>query len=278
MKFGTIQRKMFGTAVGAYSIVTDRENYDSQITLTDYEAEIVLSHFGKNNIHVGNVKSNLTLSKKHFRLFPSGKPISLNLVFPKANKTELRLYISKAAGYKPKGDDVWFIFVKDGDIWIGSMPEQIWRYDSSMMKHDDSDEFYQRSVNDNDKIRIQKSKERDSYARDPRIAIRRMKMAGFKCEFDPAHQLFISRFSHQPYLEAHHLIPVGLQSDFKRSLDTVNNVFCLCPYCHRAVHHAEEKHARKILKALVEIRPVVLDSFSLTVNDLLSLYSVEVID
>lgn len=84
MKFGTIQRKMFGTAVGAYSIVTDRENYDSQITLTDYEAEIVLSHFGKNNIHVGNVKSNLALSKKHFRLFPSGKPISLNLVFPKA--------------------------------------------------------------------------------------------------------------------------------------------------------------------------------------------------
>lgn len=277
MKFGTFQKKRFNTTSGAYSIVTEREYFDSQITLTDYEAEIVLSHFGKNNVHVGNVKSNATLSKKHFRLFPGGKTISLNLVFPKADKTELRLYISKTAGYKPKGGDVWFMFIRDGDIWIGSMSESVWRDDSSVMKQDDSDEFYQRSINDSDKIRIQKSKERDSYARDPRIAIRRMKLAGFKCEFDPAHQLFVSRFSHQPYLEAHHLIPIGLQSDFKQPLDTISNVFCLCPYCHRAVHHAEEEHARKILRKLVKNRPI-LDSFSLTEHDLLSLYAVEVIE
>ncbi|NLN03184.1 MAG: hypothetical protein GX174_14975 [Lentisphaerae bacterium] len=275
MKFGTIQARRFGTQVGAYSIVTEREHFDSQITLTDYEAEIVLSHFGKDSIHVGNVKSNAALAKKQFRLFPGGKTISLNLVFPKRTKTELRLYISSSAGYKPKSGDVWFMFIKGGDIWIGAMSESDWRYDSSVMKQDDGDEFYQLSVNDTDKVRIQKLTGRDSYARDPRIAVRRMKLTGYKCEFDPAHRLFVSRFSHRPYLEAHHLIPIGLQGDFKKSLDTVHNVFCLCPYCHRAVHHAESEDARRILIKLAKSSAGLLDSYSLTVHDLLSLYAVE---
>jgi predicted HNH restriction endonuclease len=33
---------------------------------------------------------------------------------------------------------------------------------------------------------------------------------------------------------------IGAMSEFSKSLDTMSNVFCLCPYCHRAVYHAEE--------------------------------------
>lgn len=277
MKFGKVQSRKFGTYKGAYSIVTDRENYDSQITFTDYEAELVISHFGKNQLHIGNVKTNKLLSSKTFKLYPSGKEIQLNVLYPKPEKTELRLYISAKAGFKPKGGDVWFIFLKDGDIWIGAMSESNWRDEASEFKRDDGDDAYQNIVNDTNTIRIATLKARDIYARDRKVALERMKLSGFACEYNSKHKLFISRFTAKPYLEAHHLIPMGLQKDFKKSLDTVHNVFCLCPYCHRAVHQATEPVSKKILGTLAEQRPV-LNEYSLSLNDLFGLYAVETIE
>lgn len=277
MQFGRRQEIKFGTLQGTYSIVTDTENKDSQITLTDYETEMVISHYGIENIHKGNVKSNIELSKKPFRLYPGGETVSLNIVFPKPEKTELRLYIAKGAGFFPSGGDVWFLFVKGKQLWIGSMNESAWRSDSSELKLDECDEFYQSAVNDSDKIRVAKLKERDIFSRDRNIAIQRMEQVNFKCEYDSEHGLFVSRFSKMPYLEVHHLIPLGLQKNFTKPLDTIHNVFCLCPYCHRAVHNADEPLARKILGSLAEKSPV-LDNFSLTMPDLFGLYAVEEID
>lgn len=274
MQFGPIHKKKFGTTDGAYSVVTPREKDDSQITLTDHEARMLISHFGKESLHVGNVKSNRPLSAKPFRLFPNGKTINLNVVFPKPKKTELRLYLSHEKGFMPKGKEIWFMFLKEGDIWIGAMPEARWRADFSDAKRDESDEIYQESVNDTDIVRITKLKERDKFTRDRNIAVKRMNLSGFTCEFDSSHSLFISRFTKNQYLEAHHLIPMGLQGEFKTPLDTIHNVFCLCPYCHRAVHHAEDSLARKILVALAQRRPV-LQAFNLTIPDLLALYAVE---
>jgi 5-methylcytosine-specific restriction enzyme A len=70
---------------------------------------------------------------------------------------------------------------------------------------------------------------------------------------------------------------MGLQQEFSKPLDTINNVFCLCPYCHRAVHHAEEPFARKIIGDLAQKRTVLSD-FDLSIPDLFSLYAVEEID
>jgi len=274
MKFGKVHERRFGTSDGAYSTVTNRENYDSQITLTDYEAELVISHFGRSKLHVGNVQSNLTLASKPLRLYPSGEQIRLNIVFPKPEKTELRLYISSRADFKPNGGDIWFMFLKDDDIWIGAMPEDAWRLESSELKKDEADSIYQESLDETDSIRIARLKERDTYARDRNVAIKRMKLSGFACEYDPKHSLFISRFSRKPYLEAHHLIPIGLQGEFSESLDTIHNVFCLCPYCHRAVHHAEEFIARDILSSLANKRDI-LNRFALSLPDLYSLYAIE---
>lgn len=274
MQFGPIHKKKFGTTDGAYSVVTPREKGDSQITLTDHEARMLISHFGKENLHVGNVRSNKHLSAKPFRLFPNGKTINLNVVFPKPKKTELRLYLSREKGFMPEGEEIWFMFLKDGDIWIGAMPESKWRAESSDAKQDESDEIYQESVNDTDAVRIAKLKQRDVFARDRNIAAERMNLSGFTCEFDASHSLFISRFTKKRYLEAHHLIPMGLQGEFKKPLDTIHNVFCLCPYCHRAVHHAEDSLARNILITLAQKRPV-LKAFDLTIPELLGLYAVE---
>ncbi|MEI7455270.1 MAG: HNH endonuclease [Nitrosomonadales bacterium] len=277
MNFGRMQKIKFGTLKGTYSSVTDREYRDSQLTLTDYEAELAVSYFGKNNINDGNVKSDPIGAAKNFRLFPGGETVTLNLVFPKPKKNELRLYISKGAGFMPEAGSIWFMFLENSELWIGAMNESSWRSGSSNFKLDESDEYYQEAINDSDSIRITQLKARDIYRRDRNLALERMELSGFRCEFNNKHQLFISRFSKKPYLEAHHLIPLGLQSDFIKPLDTIHNLFCLCPYCHRAVHNAKEPIARKILEHLAA-KNRVLDDFSLTVPELFGLYAVEKID
>lgn len=274
MKFGTMQARRFDTGDGAYSIVTEREYYDSQITLTDYEADLVLSYFGKSQIHVGPVKLNPSLALKSFKLFPDGAEVKLNIVYPKPEKQELRLYISVRAGFKPASGSVLFMFVKDGSLWLGQMPENIWRLESSELKLDEYDDVYQREVDEHGIIKTTRHKERDSFSRDRKVALERLKLSRYSCEFDSKHNLFLSRFSRKPYLEVHHLIPISLQGEFPKPLDTIHNVFCLCPYCHRAVHHAEESVARDILSKLAETRPV-LDDYSLSVPELFNLYAVE---
>jgi hypothetical protein len=277
MQFGKAQHLRFETVTGAYSVVTDREHYDSQITLTDYEAEIVLDYFGRENIHIGNVQSDPVVSSKEFRLSPNGTTIDLNLVFPKPDRTELRLYLSANAGFKPSGGEVWFVYILDGAIWVGSMEESAWRNHSSILKTDEYDDLYQLAVNEDDDIRITTLKQRDVFSRDYKIALQRMELAGYSCEYDSSHKLFVSRFSRRNYLEAHHLVPLGLQSEFPHKLDTLENVYCLCSYCHRAVHHADEPVAREILGTLSAKRDI-LDTYGLKVDDLFSLYSVEEID
>jgi hypothetical protein len=275
MRFGTIQEKIFGTNIGAYSIVTSREYIDSQITLTDYESDLVISFFGKKNVHVGNVQSNKKLAAKSFQLYPTGETITLNVVFPKPEKGELRLYLSSRAGFKPKGGEVWFIFSKENTLWIGAMSEKVWRSELSELKTDISDFVYQELLDETNPIRIIRLKEHDIYARDRRVALKRMEQVNFSCEYDPKHNLFISRFSGKPYLEAHHLIPIGIQKDVSLSLDTVDNLCCLCPSCHRAIHHAEAPLARKIIKTLSENRQSTFDRFHLNTSDLFSLYAIE---
>ncbi len=78
-----------------------------------------------------------------------------------------------------------------------------------------------------------------------------------------------------PYLEAHHLIPLALQNVITKKLDVIENIFSLCPNCHRAIHHAEKDLTRHIINKLVDKRPVILDVMNVTVTDVFSFYSVE---
>ncbi len=272
MRFGYLQQIKFGTRKGAYSKVTTREARDYQVTLAGYEVGIAISYFGIENIPVGNVQSNKNLATKTFRLFPKGEEIRLNLVFPKPDKTELRLYISGKAGFKPDAGDIWFLFIDTDEIWIGSMNEIAWRDKFSELRVDEGDEFYQMLVNDSNDALKARLKKSDIYARDPNIAIQRLELSGYKCEFDNAHNLFNSGLSSKPYLEAHHLVPMGLQEVFATPLDTIHNAYCLCPNCHRAIHYAEETLAREILSGLASKR-TILDDFAINISDLFIFYA-----
>ena len=105
MEFKSFHNDFFRAICGAYSRITSREYYDSQITLTDNEADIVINYFGYENINVGNVGSDKNKYLKKFLLYNAEyqeyNPIYLNLVFPKPAKPELRLYLAESRGYKP---------------------------------------------------------------------------------------------------------------------------------------------------------------------------------
>lgn len=67
---------------------------------------------------------------------------------------------------------------------------------------------------------------------------------------------------------------MAFQPEFSESLDTVPNVYCLCPNCHRAVHYAKKETTKTILENLIGKRDVLSD-FNMGVNDLYALYGVE---
>lgn len=280
MQFGIVQKERFTATDGSYSIVTKREVYDSQITATDAEAQLLKSFFASKgeNIFVGNVKSSRGAASKEFKLFPTGKSISLNLVYPKPEKNELRLYLSSRAGYKPEQGDVWFMFISaDQDLWIGSMKEGEWRNQNALYRNEEVSVSAEGEVITlPDDIQSTFSTiTTQRWVRNRKLAIKRMQQSKFKCEFDTTHNLFIARSTGCPFLESHHVIPIRFQPNFPRkNLDALSNLCCLCPNCHRAIHHAEESYARQILKKLAESRGINR-AFNVEVEDLYRLYAVE---
>lgn len=98
--------------------------------------------------------------------------------------------------------------------------------------------------------------------------------ANWKCELNPVHNTFISKYNEMPYVEAHHLIPMKLQDNFEYSLDVPANVVSLCPNCHRLVHHGIKTEKSKILISLYNQRKndLVLAGIEMSMNDLLTMY------
>lgn len=280
MQFQLFHNKFFKSKKGSYSVVTEREEYDSQITLTDVESEMIINFFNRENIHVGNVNSNKLKSQKTFLLYPTFKPISLNLVFPKPNKTELRLYISSRAGFKPKSGEIWFLYVDENNqIVIGSFPEPVW---NELDQIDIDDNEYLDEIQDEIKNRkritaIPKAKivkvqigSKIIYKRNPTIAVASLTRADFTCEIDRSHKTFIAEKSKSPYVEAHHFVPMKFQSDFEFPLDNVDNVISLCPTCHRGIHLGVIEYKRFLIDTIYHRRRVMKD---FDINDLYSFYN-----
>ena len=94
----------------------------------------------------------------------------------------------------------------------------------------------------------------ESFSRDPTKAGIALRTAGYLCEIEASHETFISRATHQPYIEAHHLIPISQQRAFKYSLDVTENIVAVCPMCHRLLHFGRPQDKNKLLVELFEKR------------------------
>lgn len=81
-----------------------------------------------------------------------------------------------------------------------------------------------------------------------------LESAGYRCELNPDHHTFISKFTMRPYMEGHHLLPMKFQKDFDMSLDVYANIICLCPTCHRLLHYGLVSEKEKVLKEIYDER------------------------
>lgn len=108
--------------------------------------------------------------------------------------------------------------------------------------------------------------------RNPAISKSTLEKANYKCEANSEHTSFISRLTKRSYMEAHHLIPMSEQDKFENNLDVLGNLVCLCPNCHKLLHHGKEKN--KIIEKLYYERVESLKSYGIYISleDLKKIY------
>lgn len=116
--------------------------------------------------------------------------------------------------------------------------------------------------------------ERKIWKRNSRYAAEAITAANYLCEIDKQHQHFISKFSKENYVEAHHLIPMKFQHRFNKSLDVHANIVSICPVCHKKLHHGYLEEKKKLLCTLFNDRKERLAEckIKITLEELYSCY------
>lgn len=112
------------------------------------------------------------------------------------------------------------------------------------------------------------------YQTNPRIGKTALKLAQYKCEINKTdHITFIAK-NNKPFMEAHHLIPMHAQKDFTINLDRIENIVCLCPNCHSAIHVGIDSVRYDYLKKLYNLKIEKLKDVGLYISfeDLFSKY------
>lgn len=284
-EFSTALRKYFKADTGAYSVVTDREFFDSQVTLSGAESELVASFAEKwLSTRRGSVSA---LEEKgidagyNFRIHPTGEVATLNLIYPKPKKNELRLYL-RAGYFKPQANTYWCVFLREGELWLGSFDflllSTIESLPFALPADTIRDEFLEPEV-DTFQLELNKppeqilQNEKMLWGRNPSVARNAIIQAGYKCELFPTYPEFISRVSGNPFVEAHHLIPMKMQHKFEYSLDIEENICVLSPYGHRLLHHGRSEDISFHIEALAKKRSELLNALEIHRDDVLSLYS-----
>lgn len=108
--------------------------------------------------------------------------------------------------------------------------------------------------------------------RDLNVAFNSLKKAGFLCEYDNSHPVFLRKNIAINYTEGHHLIPLKYQHLFDVNLDVEANVVSLCSNCHNNIHYGRD--FKTILKKLYDERKDRLERCGIHISfeDLIKLY------
>lgn len=83
--------------------------------------------------------------------------------------------------------------------------------------------------------------QRDDFVRNPYVVAAAILRSNGKCEMPGCKCGLFLRDDDSPYLEVHHVLPLGEGGD-----DTLVNAAALCPHCHRILHFGKD---RKTLRA-----------------------------
>lgn len=108
----------------------------------------------------------------------------------------------------------------------------------------------------------QMSKDKEKLRRDPLVGRSVLHEAKFKCQVCASHSSFPSktysalRGVETSYMEPHHLIPVSnyktYYEEYGVNLDCPQNIVCLCPNCHKLIHHGTKEKVREVLGILLD--------------------------
>jgi hypothetical protein len=284
--FDDEMRAYYGCVEGAYSEVTETEAKDGQITLTGDEKRIVQDFFGADELakfrgNDAELEANGLDASRSFRIYPSGKIVRPKLKYPKSEGSELRLYFSEDS-FKVDAGRFWGVFRRDdGDLWLCHFGEQGLKTVEEqslgektrleILDDDEDDESYQEAANDPEKI----EKTSKTWKRNPALGYQAIKRVGFACELFPAFTTFQSKTTNKPFMEAHHIVPLGLQDSFdgpERNLDQLDNIASLNPWSHRLIHHGRFVDFQEPLAKLVQSRSTLLGRLGLTVDEVMGLY------
>lgn len=81
---------------------------------------------------------------------------------------------------------------------------------------------------------------RNDFVRDPYVVQAALLRSRGKCEMPGCDAKLFSKPEDVPYLEVHHVIPLGEGGD-----DSLANAAALCPSCHREQHHGKLKMEKR---------------------------------
>lgn len=279
MKFSNFQKIYFDAQDGAFSVVTRTEATDPQITIDRDEKAIVWQRIADASIYRGSTESGGLAAHKKFKLWPSGKTLSIPFVYPypndKKKRTQLRLYPTQRTGFTVEPNDVWFIFTRPGDklLWLGAKSKKSW---GELGREDPDDSAFVAGVEECTGRRSKSTRvTTDRFRRNLKLSARCLERARHKCEASAAHPIFKARATGKGYVEPHHLVPVSLQEKGRfitLKLDSPENIYALCPDCHARVHHARCFEVAKIVDALLGVRSDVLRLFQMTRAEILDCY------
>ena len=91
--------------------------------------------------------------------------------------------------------------------------------------------------------------------------------SGYMCEISNDHESFIAEATNKLYMEGHHAIPMRLQDQFKNSLDVYANIVCLCPLCHRKIHHGLKNERQYMLQKVFDKRAERLNNSGIVLSE-----------
>jgi 5-methylcytosine-specific restriction endonuclease McrA len=80
----------------------------------------------------------------------------------------------------------------------------------------------------------------NDFIRDPYVVAAALLRAKNLCEMPNCTSLLFNRDDDKPYLEVHHITPLGEGGD-----DELNNTSALCPRCHRELHYGKLRSQKR---------------------------------
>lgn len=117
--------------------------------------------------------------------------------------------------------------------------------------------------------------------KNPSISKRVLERNNYRCLCNNSHTTFTTKGG-KPYMEGHHLIPCTvsnsqrIQVEFGSKIDREENIVCICPNCHRAIHFGDDTTRRKVIKTIFDKQETILKSAGINIDfdSLIEMYGI----